>query len=385
MSRVSAIKLFSKFSVFWKETHTENVYNYKFTSKFSNFPNGKCKNKFNKNIIILLKYFFASLALPKGKAVFKFCSNKVLVQVCFLEQSIFSNFPIFFIYKKNLLSVRRDLEEDENKPENNIIFSVFNSYNRLGSTSCHFQLPWLDVQSNGFPKGKLLPSAPALKPDLHQSNSFLSKNSNNLDTLTRFKYLGSVLSKYFFKDVELELISLCYPYYDSNILAQLIGLNSNKYNFTKILALLFNLAYVMSSFQSRLKTGAGKGFPEGNPGKIVGFSSVSDKTNISLRSPFVPQNLLLAGEGEPKAKAKTTSPISQIIGIKLKIAGFPGGKLISQGNGNSTVKLAYKGSFKNESLKGPNPNNYLESASYTTKNKIGVYTVSVIIGHMFVN
>ncbi|EPQ49801.1 hypothetical protein GLOTRDRAFT_9018, partial [Gloeophyllum trabeum ATCC 11539] len=56
-----------------------------------------------------------------------------------------------------------------------------------------------------------------------------------------------ILSRIFNKPVELELIRLYRPYFDSNILVNTIGLISNKIKFRKILKKLFRKATIRNN------------------------------------------------------------------------------------------------------------------------------------------
>ena len=50
--------------------------------------------------------------------------------------------------------------------------------------------------------------------------------------------LNLLLSKIFKKRVEIELVKLRYPYHDSSILSQILGYNSNKYSFPRMLSII---------------------------------------------------------------------------------------------------------------------------------------------------
>lgn len=159
------------------------------------------------------------------------------------------------------------------------------------------------------------------------------------DTVLSFQTISHMLNQIFNKPVELELIPLRYPYHDSTILAQVLAVNSNKYNFNRMMQKLFQKATIITKTYSSLSLGAN--------------TSSSDKHRSA------------------------PAPISQLTGIKVTIAG----RLITQRIvPKSTVKTAYKGQLSS-TLGGKMSHKFIDSATYTSKNKIGAYTVRVQLGH----
>lgn len=210
-----------------------------------------------------------------------------------------------------------------------------------------------------------------------------------------FKTIGYMLNQIFNKPVELELIPLRYPYHDSTILAQVIALNSKKYNFNRMMQKLFQKATIItqtysSSSAERVnntpasvalaslnKEASAAGVAQAAGNVVAGLASTSGKAGPSVHS--------LASEGKNDASAasaaKLISPISQLTGIKVTIAG----RLITQRIvPKSTVKTAYKGQLSS-ALGGKMSHKFIDSATYTSKNKIGAYTVRVQLGHKVSN
>jgi len=161
-----------------------------------------------------------------------------------------------------------------------------------------------------------------LNKNLYFSNNnskFLALNNKNL------QLLSLQLSKYYKKPVELELDRLYYPYFDSNILANMIGLISNMIKFRIIIKKLFSVA--------KLK----------NPIKLV------KKTRSSLIPSF-------------------------LSGIKIRLAG----RLLTQRViPRLTVKTIQKGTLAR------GKSNFVNSARFTNKNRRGVYSITVTMGHVF--
>src|ERR1700712_3629384 len=143
--------------------------------------------------------------------------------------------------------------------------------------------------------------------------------------------LGQVLSKLFKRPVELRLVRLHYPYLNSYILAQYIAINSNRYNFTRIQRAIFNAL---------------------RPVKASSLTS-SDQ-------------LLPA----------------YITGMKIRVSG----RLVTERSvPRQTVKTVQIGSFSRVTpLRGEGTcqNNVIDSASFTSKNKKGAFTVKVWISQL---
>ena len=230
-----------------------------------------------KNATVLLKYFFASLSCLISKPTFVISPEKVKIHLCFYKPS-------------------------------NVVLNKEVSYAATGNNS--------SVSSeNGLTEVK--------------GKKVLKGN---------FKYLGYMLAQLFNREVELELVPLQYPYLDSNILAQLIARNSNKYNFNKMLSLLFKKAYIMTN-----------------------------KTQIS--------NLFLEENSSSELETSSLKPVTQLTGIRIKFAGrLASQKIVPK----TTVKSAYKGNLSGK-------NNIVDTATFTSKNKIGAYTVTVTLGHKITN
>lgn len=145
--------------------------------------------------------------------------------------------------------------------------------------------------------------------------------------------LGQVLSKLFKQPVELRFVRLHYPYLDSYILAQYIAINTAKYNFTRIQRAIFG----------------------------------------ALQFP-----VLKASEA-PVATEDTTLP-SYITGMKIRISG----RLTTQRSvPRQTVQTAQVGSFSSSHIpSNSKASGIISSASFSTKNQKGAFTVKVWISQV---
>lgn len=143
--------------------------------------------------------------------------------------------------------------------------------------------------------------------------------------------VGQVLSKLFGRPVELRLVRLHYPYLNSYILAQYIAINTGKYNFARIISRLWGASAIFSP--------------------IPDSESNTDLQLISDSSRVIP---------------------AYITGIKVKVSG----RLMTERSvPRQTVKNAQLGTFSRSSGV-----EQIDSASFTSKNKKGAFTVKVWIG-----
>jgi len=249
------------------------------------------------NATILLKYFFTSVSCLIAKPVFKISPNKVNIHLPFYKPSRVEFDNTYLMSALNSTNINENILTLKPKAENELENQVNKIRNR---------------------------PVKVYKPN--------------------FKYLAYMLSQIFNKEVELELIPLQYPYHDSNILAQLIGLNSNKYNFNRMLKTLFNKAYIITNENNSL------------------FEGLAANSKMEMET--------------------VNAATSQLTGIKIKIAGRLTTQRIVP---KATVKTAYKGSLSSNSFNNKIQNSFVDSAKYTSKNKIGAYTVTVTLGHKIVN
>jgi hypothetical protein len=157
----------------------------------------------------------------------------------------------------------------------------------------------------------------------NQIPKFLDLNKNN----NKLQLLSLQLSKYFKKPIELELDRLYYPYFDSNILANLIGLLSNVMKFRNIMHKVSSVA--------RLK----------NP--------LSVSLKLKNRSSLIP---------------------SFLSGLKIRLAG----RLASQ---RVIPRLTVKNVQRGTLARGKT--NLVSKERFTSKNRRGAYSITVTMGHVF--
>lgn len=98
------------------------------------------------------------------------------------------------------------------------------------------------LESNGI-NGKRMTKNNLPKPTFIKGSLF-----NYESYFTLFKpYLENfslILGSIFNKKVELEIVKLQFPFHDSQILAQILGINANKYNFTLMVKKILQLSHL---------------------------------------------------------------------------------------------------------------------------------------------
>ncbi len=155
--------------------------------------------------------------------------------------------------------------------------------------------------------------------NLNKSKSLLL-NNNNLNNICK------VLTRFFNKPIELDLIRIYYPYFNSNILVNFLSIFINKIHLRKII----------NKFITKI---------------------IKNKTSNKFYSN---RNKLL----------------TDISGINIKVAG----RLLTQRIvPRKTIKIISRGALaRNKAL-------FLETARFTNKNKRGAFSITISIGHKLVN
>ena len=154
-------------------------------------------------------------------------------------------------------------------------------------------------------------------------NKAYSKNNLLINNNDKLQSLCLNLSKIYKKPVELELDRLHYPYYDSNILSNMIGLISNIVKLRFIIKNLFKIAKIKKS------------------------------NNFINKYSIIP---------------------SYLSGFKIRVAG----RLLTQRVvPRLTVKTIQRGTLARGKAQ------FVDSARFTNKNKRGSFSITVTMGHIF--
>jgi hypothetical protein len=249
-------------------------------------------NKLIKNIYSLLASSFKSMYCLISKPVFVITPDKIIIQL------------FYYLFIPNLLKFKKIHKAVE---------QGYNNRNKLKKRKIEIK-----KQYRKFRKIKI-----KVRIRLRQlSNITLSKVYQS-----RIKKLCGILSSLFNKPVELDLIRLHYPYNDSNILVNLLGIMINKIKLRIILRKLFEKAVIK------------------NLKKITG------KTKVNIIPAF-------------------------LSGISIRVAGR---LLTHRVIPRQTLKITRRGASARGKI------NYSDVARYTNKNKRGAFSITVSSGQNFFN
>lgn len=286
--------------------------------------NDKLKNKINKmsidrsvkannNINSLTKFYseeansqyllFLFSNKNKNKYSFKIAEN--LLKVAFLSMGCLISKPIFsLVYDQK----SEDSENYFSKPQSKIIIRLFYFFKKTG-----------------IKRRK-------------RSYRNIHLNRLNIDILAKYKlnlqFLVDRLAKIFKSEIKLELVELKKPHYNSNILAQYLGLKSYKYRFVKLIKKLFR------------------------------------RVNIEK-----PSNIFSFSQG-PKGSASHSKLYlfpSFLAGIRIRLGGRTFKQKIIP---RRTVQYIQKGSLNRNNV------NFIEKARFTGKTRRGSYSFTVTLGHV---
>jgi len=240
--------------------------------------------------------------------------------------------------------------------------------------------------------------------------TYLTKFHNNLEKFSL------ILGKIFQKKVEFEIIKLHFPFHDSNILASILGFNSKKYKFNRMIKLLLPRAVIKNpsrdiSYIEKMNSN-NKNINNNilplvhnfnyldyyNPSSylpplfsnLLQFKYLKNNNNDNLISSSNSKSLLFnsilsINETETKTKTKTNffnnSKInkgsiypSYLSGINIRLAG----RLLTQSlRPRFTVQNKQEGSLARVKV------HYIEKSRFTSKNKRGAFSFTVTISHVF--
>nr|YP_009522493.1 ribosomal protein S3 [Hygrophorus russula]AXQ02216.1 ribosomal protein S3 [Hygrophorus russula] len=251
-------------------------------------------------------------SIPKGK-LFTF-SQQLIYNFNSVNNKLIKKMYTFLFYSffsMNSLISKPILEITPNKVIINLIFFHFDLNNSNSK---------INNRNKSFKGGtqKELNNSNTMDNETIKKNKFININHKKLDLICK------ILSIYFKKPVELHLVKLNYPYLDSNIFVNLLGLMINNKKIRHIMKRFFRFAVI----------------------KNIAKSSGNNLIRINKIPSF-------------------------LSGIKIKIAG----RLLTQRVvPRKTVKIIRRGAFARGKV------NFLDIARYTSKNKRGAFSITVTTG-----
>lgn len=260
----------------------------------------------------ILTSFFIQLGCLIGKPVYNISANNIKISL------------VVYISRN---------KEDMNKADTNSIITSEESKD-TGSVITEKLLESSNyLNKNSFRKSKKL-------------GALGGKHSFTLLEKEKLKTLVVLLSRYLNTNVELDIVRIRYPYYDSNILAQFIGINGKFLSFARIKKVLFRNAIIKNKIKPEVTKSASALVPSQN----------EETNSITLNSSV--------------KEVRNSSSI--LTGIKFRISGRLAKQRVVP---KRTVRKAYKGGVSISKL------NLVTSSTYTGKNKKGAFSIRVWLGH----
>src|SRR5882672_337197 len=288
------------------------------------------------NVYKLLFIFFKSMYCLISKPVFISTQDKIKIQ-------------LFYFVCTSLTSKKR-----------NLISAYYDNQINVGNTS---------EDLNIIPQKQKVISSEAeskAKLTLARKLALVSAKGSNLTKVypNKFKLICGILSKSFNKTVELELIRIHKPYYDSTILVNYLALIINKKNIANSIKKLYDSNIIQSPVAGlstqNLWGGASKALTL-SEGKVPNME-VIDLVNNWL------------GLNDQVEFTSWLNQKAYLAGLNIKISGRLMREAIVP---RITTKKFEKGFTANGKV------NYSDVARYTHKNRKGAFTITIKSGQKF--
>jgi hypothetical protein len=318
--------------------------------------NFKTQNTINNNLIKeiykILSYTFKSMFCLISKPVFVIKADKIVIQLFyflmipnflkikkFKINNIYRNFKYLYNNKLNYSpNIDVDVEQLQNKKvlkniyKNNITANTTPIMRKRRRSKKRYKKNIFNFKFNYYKKRALIKFY-FFKIRKKVKLIYLSKFSLVDKYPNKFKILCDIFSKFLNKNIELDLIRLHYPYYDNNILVNL-------------------LAYMVNKLKIRLMT------------RNIFRKAVIRKLNKKFNP------ITITG----KEKKKFTIIPTFLTGLKIKVAGrLMNYKTVPR----RTVRNVQKG------ISSVGRVNYTDLARYTSKNKKGAFSITISSGQNF--
>ena len=326
LNKASGPKNIFNRSILWVKLYDKNLYSFLNKNIKNKFSILKPKTKVNKTLTIT-----SSLALAQTLPITNAKVNNVQINKNIIKlintninnqeekkeinikkyfKSISKYDPETVKYQNIVYQFNKKGIQNSSVGINKIVFTLLES--TFLSMSCLISKPLIVITPN-----KIVIQL------FYYLNKFYSKNKLLQINNDKLQSLCLNLSKIYKKPVELELDRLHYPYYDSNILSNMIGLISNIVKLRFIIKKLFKIAKIKKT------------------------------NNFINKSSIIP---------------------SYLSGFKLRVAG----RLLTQRViPRLTVKTIQRGTLARGKAQ------FINSARFTNKNKRGSFSITVTTGHIF--
>jgi hypothetical protein len=210
---------------------------------------------------------------------------------------------------------------------------------------------------------------------INQTNSFNNFHPPLCEGASTYylNSLGLLLSNLLQNHVEIELVGLTYPYHESKILSELVGINGKTFSYSRIKYLLLNKSKILTPVSYIFNKKVKKNISSITPYSILHKSIDEDlfkQNNFSFR--FDKNKNLTKPHNSNDFTNLSNDLITYLTGIKLRISGRLTKQRVVP---KRTVKTAYKGGISE------NKNNIVESSTFTHKNKKGAFSIRIWLSH----
>jgi hypothetical protein len=362
------------------QTPNPNIISYTFPG--SNTASEKSTVDVNKLMIKfvykLLFNFFKSMYCLISKPVFINTPDKIKIQLFY-----FLCIPKILINLTNSFSTQKAtyLKNNSNSEEKSLSQASVSTEN-ANRDNC------LELKNkSSFTAFKNLKIRRGIKFQLKLRN-FNSKDLNvkiNLKNLAqsnltkvyplKFKLICTILSKLFNKSVELELIRLHHPYYDSNILVNYIALFINKKNIGAAIQKLFYKNIFSSSLTKNQGSNIYNSAYNFDLKDIYYLNQAGDKENSNGFENYTKESYSNLNYNKlPLLQIQKVISPANLSGLNIKISG----RLMRE---PIIPRITTKKFEKGYTAKGKV--NYSDVARFTSKNRKGAFTITIKSGQNF--
>nr|YP_009486097.1 ribosomal protein S3 [Cantharellus lutescens]AWA82222.1 ribosomal protein S3 [Cantharellus lutescens] len=201
-------------------------------------------------------------------------------------------------------------------------------------------------------------------------------NFNSYNGLLNTYYLNSLgflLSHLLQTHVEVELVRLTYPYHESKILSELVGINGKTLSYSRIKYLLLNKSKILTPVTYIFNNKIINSISSITPNSILNKKNDDDLFKQNLFNNRLSDNKNLTKSYESNEYIHYNKELlTYLTGIKLKISGRLAKQRVVP---KRTVKTAYKGGISD------NKYNIVESSTFTHKNKKGAFSIRIWLSH----
>jgi hypothetical protein len=359
-----------------------SVINDKNVMFYNNMQNNIKYTSIKMKLSIILNAYFKHLGCLISEPVINITPNKLNIHIFYFKRNAvnkkFNNLRYeqiyYYIVRRSLKS--RLSKANLNKFMNYLKYFRYNTYSNytssLSSTSSNvssstyrLSLP-LKFKNKEINRIHIKAEKLANKY-INQINSF-----NNLLNTYYLNSLGLLLSNLLQTHVEIELVRLTYPYHESKILSELVGINGKTISYSRIKYLLLNKSKILTPVSYIFNKKVQKNISSITPYSIIHKSIDEDLFKKNIFSFRFDKNKNLTKPYLNDFTNLSTDLITYLTGIKLRISGRLTKQRVVP---KRTVKTAYKGGISE------NKNNIVESSTFTHKNKKGAFSIRIWLSH----